>query len=531
MKSSTVDGVDLESQNDVARERAAESVYLRFGPALARYADRLGAPDPEGVANLAVYDAVRNLSATALRQEKIVKSYVYRAAHGHTVDDLRRLKPDFPVNPANIELPAVANGTDLDTSIRLDEALHQLPHRQATVIVGRFLHEKSVEELAVELGINPNAVYQLQHRALRRLRILLAAALAAVLLVGGIRLITSATQDRFTSFAPTEQPAIDDLRKQNSGRLLWSNPLGCRTLTNSGLESFSLPCHLLFGTIPGTSTFVPGRASTPGQQLQVTGQSTTSTTTDTQQRSGSDDAAGPSVSTTSQPSAQTDTTAAEPNGRSQTTAESLDQAQTSTSASQTQSPDQQADDETPVLPQVNGEAPGTTSVPELPGTTTTLPGLPGTNLLTNGSFESVILPDGMLFDVAQEGWTSSREGNVIETLESTYLQIGATDGRHFIELNGDAANTISQSVPVVPGARYQLSFDHRHRGTAPTNTVSVAMNGGNPQTFVVQSGGWLNHRNEYAVQAGETTLTITLSAMDVGSVGNLIDSVRLVRIG
>ena len=172
-------------------------------------------------------------------------------------------------------------------------------------------------------------------------------------------------------------------------------------------------------------------------------------------------------------------------------------------------------------------------VPELPAPVPVLPApvpvLPGTNLLTNGGFESVILPDDTLSHVQQEGWISSRPGNVIETWEGSYLRVGTTEGRHLIELNGDTADTISQTIAVVPGARYRWSLDHR--GRFDTDTVAVTTNGQDRHVLTTHPGAWATYHGDYTAQAGEATLTITLTAQDAGSVGNLIDNVRLVRIG
>ncbi len=93
---------------------------------MARYAERLGSADPDGVANQAIFDAVRRLPQDVVCQEKIARSYIYRAAHGHTVDELRRRKPVIPVDPAKIETPIVEGETNLDVSILLDEALSEL---------------------------------------------------------------------------------------------------------------------------------------------------------------------------------------------------------------------------------------------------------------------------------------------------------------------------------------------------------------------------------------------------------------------
>ncbi len=149
------------------------------------------------------------------------------------------------------------------------------------------------------------------------------------------------------------------------------------------------------------------------------------------------------------------------------------------------------------------------------------------NLLVNGGFESVILPDDTLLDVAQVGWVSSRAGNVIETWEGAYERVGAQEGRHLIELNGDGPDSISQTIASMPGSYYQLTF--RHRGRVDIDRVKVTINGLDAGVSEAAPGVWSTFVTQFADT--NSTITVQLTSLDEGtSVGNLIDDVQFVRI-
>ena len=77
-------------------------------------------------------------------------------------------------NPAQSELPqdlGADGGGERQTIVR--QAIHSLAQDQKQVIVRRFFEQRSVREIAQELGRSEGAVKQLQLRALRKLRELL----------------------------------------------------------------------------------------------------------------------------------------------------------------------------------------------------------------------------------------------------------------------------------------------------------------------------------------------------------------------
>lgn len=68
------------------------------------------------------------------------------------------------------ESSAVADSEAVERRARLFSAVDKLPEAQRSVIVMRFADEKSIREIAAELGRSEGAVKQLQFRALENLR-------------------------------------------------------------------------------------------------------------------------------------------------------------------------------------------------------------------------------------------------------------------------------------------------------------------------------------------------------------------------
>ncbi len=486
MTGSVIESTSRTSGGRSAGDQNAEVLFHRYGAEVARYAERLGSADPDGVANQAIFDAVRRLPQDVVCQEKIARSYIYRAAHGHTVDELRRRKPVIPVDPAKIETPIVEGETNLDVSILLDEALSELTQKQITVIRRRFLEQRSIEEIAQELGATPNTIYQIQHRALARLRLFMTAAMVLIALAGAAAWRATISEQSL----PVES---SDQRSTSTDRSSGGWKVGSETappVDDSQLEFTTTIGPAESGSLlPDEAadrgeTSLPPPATGDASQAPVTVQSTP--------------ASVPAIAT----SEQTSTTTSVP-----TTATSEQTAATTS---------------VPTTPTSNQ----TTTIVTAPPTTTFQSS--GQNLLINGSFESVILPDATLWDVVQEGWTSSRAGNVIETWEGGYEQVDAPDGRNLIELNGDGADSISQTVAVVPGAVYEVSY--RHRGRATRESMQVSVNGRVIATSSSPTFSWGSITAPFTAGPDETSVTLQLTSLINGSVGNLVDDVRLIRI-
>jgi len=116
----------------------------------------------------------------------------------------------------------------------------------------------------------------------------------------------------------------------------------------------------------------------------------------------------------------------------------------------------------------------------------------GPNLITNGSFETPLVPAGKFTNFAGgstdiTGWTvAGLEASVVHsTFTSFLIQFTASDGLQWLDLTGflaSAGETVKQAVPTVIGKRYHLSFAvgnvfNRYGIYGTTSTVAVTVNG------------------------------------------------------
>jgi len=98
-------------------------------------------------------------------------AWLYRIA-GNAIADHARRRAREGGNPA-ADPPAEPAAPDLDAvedRARLYHCVRELPEEQRKVLLGRFAAERSIREIAAELGRSEGAVKQLQYRALETLR-------------------------------------------------------------------------------------------------------------------------------------------------------------------------------------------------------------------------------------------------------------------------------------------------------------------------------------------------------------------------
>lgn len=98
-------------------------------------------------------------------------AWLYRIAANAIADQAKRKVRESIDQP----IPSSENFTatdleEVDRRARLFSAVYKLPEDQRRVIVMRFADEKSIREIADELGRSEGAVKQLQFRALENLR-------------------------------------------------------------------------------------------------------------------------------------------------------------------------------------------------------------------------------------------------------------------------------------------------------------------------------------------------------------------------
>ena len=98
-------------------------------------------------------------------------AWLYRIASNAIADHARRnMRETNDLQSATETTAAAVDLEEVERRARLFRALDKLPDDQRRVIVLRFAEEKSIREIADELGRSEGAIKQLQFRGLENLR-------------------------------------------------------------------------------------------------------------------------------------------------------------------------------------------------------------------------------------------------------------------------------------------------------------------------------------------------------------------------
>ena len=127
-------------------------------------------------------DVLQSVFLALLRRESLPDlqqnpgAYLYRAAVTTSLDVLKakRRRPTL-VDDARLEAAAADSGPSFDEELyeRLYSAIGQLPADASSVLVLRYMHDKSLAEIARELGLSRTAVAVRLFRSRARLKALL----------------------------------------------------------------------------------------------------------------------------------------------------------------------------------------------------------------------------------------------------------------------------------------------------------------------------------------------------------------------
>lgn len=142
-------------------ERNFERVYAFIAR---RVGDRHEAED---VTAEVFQHALANLSRFEWRNVPFAV-WLFRIASNAIADRWRRQSRE-PVDPASDDLDQ-PHWPDIERRVGLFRLVDTLPPDQRSVILKRFVEEKSIRDIAEELGRSEGAVKQLQFRALESLR-------------------------------------------------------------------------------------------------------------------------------------------------------------------------------------------------------------------------------------------------------------------------------------------------------------------------------------------------------------------------
>lgn len=152
-------------------EWAWSQLYHSVANQLASFARAKGAPEPEDVVGEVFHDVARNIGSFD-GSESNFRSWVFGIAHNRLVDQWRKQqrRRNEPRHPADSVASAESTAMELHLEGSAFEALSALTDQQRNVMFLRTIADLSIEEVAEALEIKPNAVKQLQYRAVKQLR-------------------------------------------------------------------------------------------------------------------------------------------------------------------------------------------------------------------------------------------------------------------------------------------------------------------------------------------------------------------------
>jgi RNA polymerase sigma-70 factor (ECF subfamily) len=118
------------------------------------------------------HSALKNLARFEWRGIPFA-AWLYRIAANAIADQSKHAAQREAIELCNIPEPDPSNDTDLaevEDRARLFRLVEKLPADQRRVITMRFAHQKSIAEIAKEMGRSEGAIKQLQFRGLQSLR-------------------------------------------------------------------------------------------------------------------------------------------------------------------------------------------------------------------------------------------------------------------------------------------------------------------------------------------------------------------------
>lgn len=244
---------------------AIAEFYRLYQPELVAYARRQYADDPEGVADLAVFDTVSRLATMRTLEVRSVRAYLYRALKGRLADERARTGVDQhpTASPPMIEAAEDDPEAIVLGQLGLHELLDLLTDAEREVVTHRFVGGYSSRETARRVGRSPDAVRRLQSNAVARLRFALAALVAIALLVGGAYWL--GTRSPFVvDTSPVERSTEDDPSTRDERPPEELSPTVPDRLDTGGAEA------VVPGLPESATSSVPETSATAGQEATTT---------------------------------------------------------------------------------------------------------------------------------------------------------------------------------------------------------------------------------------------------------------------
>ena len=150
-----------------------DALYRRYQPMLVRFATDKGADDPEAAANEALFRLYQARDALRSTDDRSIRSYCIKATSSELVNQHRRRARSLPTvaHDASIRAAAIERFDDrLADAMLAGELLSELSPAQRTTVIHKVAQGLTAEESGRLQGRNANAVDQLQHRAMTKLR-------------------------------------------------------------------------------------------------------------------------------------------------------------------------------------------------------------------------------------------------------------------------------------------------------------------------------------------------------------------------
>ena len=154
---------------NVEDEQSFRDFVAARGPALMRLAYVLTGGDQDAAEDL-LQSALGKAVARWSRIES-PEAYVRQAMHRHRISWWRLARNRYETSQADLpETPAADLTGHVDLALALRAALATLTRRQRSVLVLRYLEDRSEREVAEILGITVGTVRSTSHRSLALLR-------------------------------------------------------------------------------------------------------------------------------------------------------------------------------------------------------------------------------------------------------------------------------------------------------------------------------------------------------------------------
>lgn len=149
------------------RARFAELYEQNFERVYAFVARRVrDRAEAEDVVSEVFYKALKGIEGYEERDGVPFVAWLYRIAHNVVCDRARQAQREMPID--DVDEPASSD--DIERRALLFRLVDTLPPAQRDVLVARFAEQRSIADVARQLGRSEGAVKQLQLRAIEALR-------------------------------------------------------------------------------------------------------------------------------------------------------------------------------------------------------------------------------------------------------------------------------------------------------------------------------------------------------------------------